>query len=71
MPSIQIEYNIVAGETQSCSMCRPQPPPCRQPQSATSPAQPRQRRQPVGGGRGEPFLPTPWTAQTLEWSPAP
>ena len=61
--------SITAGETQSCFMCRRQPPPCRQPQSATSQAQ--AERLHVGEGRGELFLPTPWAAQTLEWSPAP
>ena len=64
----ELKMIIAADETRSCSMCRQQPPPWRQPQSATSQA--RADRQLVGGGRGEPFLPTPWTAQTLEWSPA-
>ena len=64
----ELKMIIAADETRSCSMCRQQPPPWRQPQSATSQA--RADRRLVGGGRGEPFLPTPWTAQTLEWSPA-
>ena len=67
----KIEPNVISGETQSCSTCRRQPQPCRRQRCATCRAPSRQRRRPVGGGRGGPCWATPWTARTSGWSTAP